>query len=205
MIGIIDYGSGNIKAFARIYGLLGLPFVVVTKTEDLNNVTRLVLPGVGAFDHVMSLLEKTGIRQALDDLVRQRHIPVLGICAGMQIMAHSSEEGRLRGLAWIDGVVKKCQPSELAFTTRLPHMGWNSIAPVKESDLFRDLDLEARFYFLHSYCFHCQPADRIAVTDYGGKFTSAVSSGNVFGVQFHPEKSHQWGIQLLKNFAHLSS
>jgi glutamine amidotransferase len=122
----------------------------------------------------------------------------------MQILAHSSEEGRMPGLGWIDGVVKKFDPSTLVHDTRLPHMGWNNVQPVVKTGLFQDIDSDCRFYFLHSYYFHCKKKeDILAVTDYGGQFTSAVSSGNIFGVQFHPEKSHQWGIQLLKNFAEI--
>lgn len=204
MIAIINYGLGNIRAFANIYKNLGIPFKIASKSGDLREATRIVLPGVGAFDYAMQLLEKSEMRGALDELVLQRNIPVLGICVGMQIMALSSEEGNLPGLGWINGKVKKIDASKLTQKTLLPHMGWNNVNPIGNNKLFQDLDSELRFYFLHSYYFQCHNnQDIIAVTDYSGEFASAVSAGNIYGVQFHPEKSHQNGIQLLKNFANL--
>ncbi|MFH1931899.1 MAG: imidazole glycerol phosphate synthase subunit HisH [Pseudomonadota bacterium] len=204
MIGIINYGLGNIKAFANIYSKLGFPFVIASKADQLKNITKIILPGVGAFDHAMSLLEKSGMRQALDELTLKRRLPVLGICVGMQIMAHSSEEGSLPGLGWINGEVKRFIPSSLRNPECVPHMGWNNLKPLKTNSLLQGLDLNARFYFLHSYYFRCHRSeDIIAVTDYDGEFACVVNSGNVFGVQFHPEKSHQWGIRLLENFGKL--
>ncbi|MFH2047079.1 MAG: imidazole glycerol phosphate synthase subunit HisH [Pseudomonadota bacterium] len=204
MIGIINYGLGNIKAFANIYNRLGIKFVIVAKAVDLKPVTKIILPGVGAFDSAMRLLDKSDMRQPLDDIALKRHLPVLGVCVGMQIMAHSSEEGKMPGLGWIDGEVKKFDSSKLTSATHLPHMGWNNIRPLIQNSLLKDLGADSRFYFLHSYYFHCRKnEDMLAVTDYGGLFASAVHSGNIFGVQFHPEKSHQWGIQLLKNFSEI--
>ncbi len=204
MIGIIDYGLGNIKAFANIYSREGIPFLIVSRSDDLKNVTKIILPGVGAFDHAIRLLEQSGMRQSLDEIALTRRLPVLGICVGMQIMAHTSEEGKLPGLGWIVGEVKKFDSSRLTSATHLPHMGWNNVGPVKKNGLLKDIDAVSRFYFLHSYYFNCQRSeDVLAVTDYGGPFASAVHSDNIFGVQFHPEKSHQWGIQLLINFAEL--
>jgi glutamine amidotransferase len=204
MIGIINYGLGNIKAFANIYTRSGIPFMIASRSDDLKKVTKIILPGVGAFDHAMGLLEKSGMRPVLDEIVLVRRLPVLGVCVGMQIMAHTSEEGELPGLGWIGGEVKKFDPARLTSATHLPHMGWNNIEPVLKNGLLKDIDAASRFYFLHSYYFHCQKSENVlAVTDYGGPFASAVHSGNIFGVQFHPEKSHQWGITLLKNFAEL--
>jgi len=204
MIGIINYGLGNIRAFANIYTKLAVPFIIVSDADDLRKITKVILPGVGAFDHAMSLIDKSGMRDTLDELVLERGLPVLGICVGMQILAHSSDEGTLAGLGWIDGVVKKFDASKLICDTRLPHMGWNNIRPISEEGLMKDIDAASRFYFLHSYYFRCNKTENIlAVTDYGGPFTSAVNSKNIYGVQFHPEKSHQWGIQLLKNFSDL--
>ena len=204
MIAIIDYGLGNVRAFANVYHKLNIPAIIVKQAEDLKNARKVILPGVGAFDHAMQMLGKSGMRQILKDIVLHRHMPVLGVCVGMQMLACSSEEGRLPGLGWIDGVVKRFNFSSLKRPLRVPHMGWNNIKALKKNDLFNELDHDGRFYFLHSYYFHCHKSeDVLAVTDYGGEFASAVHSGNIYGVQFHPEKSHQWGIQLLKNFADL--
>lgn len=204
MIAIIDYGLGNIQAFANVYKRLNIPCSVASKSDDLKNATNIILPGVGAFDYAMEQLEESGMRECLDEFVLQRKVPVLGICVGMQILANSSEEGSLAGLGWVDGVVKKFDDSAFTQKTHLPHMGWNDVLPQDNDNLFRNLESEARFYFLHSYYFVPHSQDHVlAVTDYNGTYASSIRSGNVFGVQFHPEKSHQWGIQLLKNFAEI--
>ena len=202
MIAIIDYGLGNVKAFADVYKKLNIPAIIASQAEDLQEVSKVILPGVGAFDQAMQRLEKSGMRQCLDGMVLDRKIAVLGICVGMQMLAASSEEGRLPGLGWMDGEVKKFARSASESSMRVPHMGWNTIKPLKGGGLLRGFDNEARFYFLHSYYFQSHRSeDVIAVTDYYGEFACAVNSGNVFGVQFHPEKSHHWGIRLLENFA----
>ncbi len=202
MIAIVDYGLGNIKAFANIYRRLNVPFLIARNGLELSGATKIILPGVGAFDHAMTRLEESGMRGALRDLVVGNGVPLLGVCVGMQILAQSSEEGVLPGLGWIEGVVKKFDSAKLPHATHLPHMGWNDVRPERRSGLFPDLHADYRFYFLHSYYFECARQQNVlAVTDYGGPFNSAVNSGNIFGVQFHPEKGHQWGIQLLQNFA----
>jgi imidazole glycerol-phosphate synthase subunit HisH len=204
MIAIIDYGLGNIRAFANIYKKLGVPFKVADTTRDLGDVSKIILPGVGAFDYAMGQLEASGMRAKLDELVLERQVPVVGICVGMQMLAASSDEGQLPGLGWLDARVKKFDEHSIQYATHLPHMGWNDIVPVKENKILKGLEKDAKFYFLHSYYFHCNQADdTIAVTDYGVKFSCAVNKENIYGVQFHPEKSHQYGIQLLKNFADL--
>lgn len=204
MIGIINYGLGNVQAFANIYKRLNIPAVVISLPDELGNVDRIILPGVGTFDWAMKRLNVSGMRDALEDAVLGRGIPVLGICVGMQIMAKRSEEGTLEGLGWIDAEVKKFDPAGFSQMTHLPHMGWNDVAPCNGDNLFRDLVSGARFYFLHSYYFlpHNEN-ETIAITDYNGPYTSAARSGNVIGVQFHPEKSHHWGIRLLKNFSEI--
>jgi glutamine amidotransferase len=202
MIAIIDYGLGNVKAFANVYKYLDIKITIATQANDLKKASKVILPGVGAFDYAMQRLEKSGMRQLLDEMVLHRHVPVLGICVGMQMLAGSSEEGNLPGLGWLDGEVKKFTPSSLSNSMRLPHMGWNNVKPLKTNGLLQGLDLDARFYFLHSYFFQSHKnGDIIAVTDYDGEFACAVNSGNIYGVQFHPEKSHQWGVRLLENFA----
>jgi len=204
MIAIVDYGLGNVKAFANVYKNLNIPAIIVKQAEDLKKVSKVILPGVGAFDHAMQRLEKSGMRPLLNEIVLNRHVPILGVCVGMQMLACSSEEGSLSGLGWIAGEVKRFKTSSSKPSIYVPHMGWNNVKSIKINGLLQGIDLDARFYFLHSYYFRSHRSeDTIAVTDYNGEFACIVNSGNIFGVQFHPEKSHQWGIRLLKNFARL--
>jgi glutamine amidotransferase len=204
MITIIDYGLGNVLAFANVYKRLGIPVGVAKSASDLHDATKLILPGVGAFDHAMGLLERSGMRETLDEMVLARSVPVLGVCVGMQILGASSEEGKVSGLGWIDGDVRKFDIAKLQHRTCLPHMGWNDVAPIGSSALFAGLENDARFYFLHSYYFHCARSENVlAHTVYGTTFSCAVRSNQIFGVQFHPEKSHHYGTRLLKNFAEL--
>lgn len=202
MISIIDYGLGNILAFFNIYNRLNIPVTVAKSSADLYSATKLILPGVGSFDHAMQQLEQSGMRPSVEQLVMRDSIPVLGICVGMQMLAKSSEEGQLPGLGWIDGTVKKFDLSAMPAGTNLPHMGWNDVKPVAAGGLFKGMEQDSRFYFLHSFYFECnQQSNILALSDYGGTFSCAVQQGNVYGVQFHPEKSHHFGSQLLKNFA----
>jgi glutamine amidotransferase len=205
MIAIVDYGLGNIKAFSNVYKKLDISHCIARVPADLEGASKIILPGVGAFDHAMTLLNQSGMRETLDACVLDRKVPVMGICVGMQILAHSSEEGVLPGLGWIDGVVKKLvlENRENQRLLPLPHMGWNQVLPKKEHPLFSGMK-DPAFYFLHSYYLSCRSDDDIlAEVEYGGRFTSVVQSGNVIGVQCHPEKSHHSGIQLLSNFARL--
>lgn len=202
MIAIINYGSGNLQAIGNIYSRLNIPFVTAAKPEELAEADRFVLPGVGAFDQAMNELDRSGLRRALDKCVMEERKPVLGICVGMQLLARNSEEGVAAGLGWIDGKVKKFDRAEVQQATRLPHMGWNTAEPVRADPLFEGVDLQSGFYFLHSYYFSCaEETDVLAVTNYGGRFSSAVRRGNIYGVQFHPEKSHKAGVTVLSNFA----
>jgi glutamine amidotransferase len=152
----------------------------------------------------MELLDQSGMRPALEELVLARKVPALGICVGMQILASSSEEGRLPGLGWIPGRVRSFRSEQRSSALPTPHMGWNDVQPCAGSTLFKGLEDDARFYFLHSYYFECSDLKNVAATaDFGFQFDCAVQNENVFGVQFHPEKSHHWGAALLKNFAEL--
>jgi imidazole glycerol-phosphate synthase subunit HisH len=204
MISIVDYGLGNVLAFANVYRSLNIPVAMAKTAAQLQSASRIILPGVGAFDHAIELLDRSGMREMLDVKVRKEGVPVLGVCVGMQMIAASSDEGRLPGLNWIEGRVRKFNPAALSHSTRLPHMGWNDVQPARSNPLFAQLDRDAQFYFLHSYYFECaRSEDVLATADYGGEFSCAVNARNVYGVQFHPEKSHHFGTQLLKNFAEL--
>lgn len=204
MITIINYGSGNIRAIANIYEQLRIPFIIADVPEQVKGAEKIILPGVGAFDETISMLDSTGFREVLNIEVLENKIPVLGICVGMQILAWRSDEGQLPGLGWIAGEVRKIDKSELQYKPKLPHLGWNSVSLQKDCALFKGINQEDGFYFLHSYYFECNDKqNEMATTFYGHTFASAVNCGNVFGVQFHPEKSHNNGIQLLKNFADL--
>ena len=202
MIRIIDYGLGNLQAFLNAYKQLGIPADRARTTEDLRDATKLILPGVGAFDHAMALLSASGMRSTLDEMVLEKQVPILGVCVGMQILAESSEEGTSTGLNWLPGKVLGFKSLNLD-GMMLPHMGWNDVEPKVSNGLFANLP-DARFYFLHSFYFQCSRAEDVAaVSNYGVEFSCAVRSGNVYGVQFHPEKSHHFGSQLLKNFGEL--
>lgn len=204
MITLIDYGVGNINAFVNVYKRVDVPVKIAKTSQDLEDAEKLILPGVGHFDHAMDQLNKSGMREKLDELVLIKKVPVIGICVGMQMMANNSEEGNEEGLKWIDATVKKFDESKIDFVTKLPHMGWNDVIPVKDLELFKGLENDSIFYFLHSYFFQCNnPQDIMAISDYGGEFASAAHHENIYGIQFHPEKSHHYGEILLHNFAKL--
>ena len=202
MISIINYGLGNISAFANIYRSLGIQHCIASTPDDLLTASHLILPGVGSFDWAMQKLDASGMRPMLDDLVLSKRIPVLGICVGMQMMANSSEEGNSSGLGWISGHVRRFDSSLFSSRTALPHMGWNNIL-INPNPLFNTV-LDKSFYFLHSY--HFDPSSRdyiIAEAEYGLRFSAAINNQNIYGVQFHPEKSHISGVKILENFASL--
>jgi glutamine amidotransferase len=204
VIAIIDYGSGNVSAIANIYKQLRIPHLVTADHQEIAKADRLILPGVGAFDKVITDLEERGLRAVLDDQVLGQKKKVMGICIGMQILASSSEEGELPGLDWIPGRIQRIDETAIRSKPTLPHMGWNSIVPQKDTALFRDLDLDRGFYFLHSYVFNSDSRDDVLATvSYGAELTCAVGRDNVFGMQFHPEKSHDNGMKIFRNFAEI--
>ncbi|WP_047417873.1 imidazole glycerol phosphate synthase subunit HisH [Cellulophaga sp. Hel_I_12] len=204
MMTIVNYGSGNIQAILNIYKQLNIDCFVANAPDQLAEATKLILPGVGAFDETMQQLVNSGFKKELDRLVLQEKIPVIGICVGMQILANKSEEGELPGLGYIDGEVKKFDSTKFTQKPYLPHLGWNTINPTNAHKIFENIDFQTGFYFLHSYYFSCKNSDDIlSRTNYGEDFSSAIYNENVFGMQFHPEKSHSNGIQLFKNFANL--
>lgn len=204
MIAIIDYGSGNVGAIANIYKQLKIAHKVTGDLAELEAAERYVLPGVGAFDTTMDYFRRSGMTELLHEQVMGKGKKVLGICVGMQILADSSEEGGLPGLGWIPGRVRKIDASLLPQSPRLPHMGWNSVTPRAGARLFAGVDMERGFYFLHSYYFGASRGEDVAATvNYGSEIPCAVARGNVYGMQFHPEKSHANGVAVFRNFAEL--
>lgn len=204
MISVVDYGLGNVEAFLTMYKRLGFDVKRAKTKADLIASSKIILPGVGAFDQAIKLLNKSGMRDTLETLVLSDKVPILGVCVGMQMMASASDEGILSGLDWIPGRVRLLTPSLKAIDLPMPHMGWNNVMPKYDCPLFMNLEQEARFYFLHSYYFECTDKSNItANVSYSFDFACSVSLGNIHGVQFHPEKSHHFGTQLLKNFAEI--
>ncbi len=204
MIAIIDYGSGNVGAIANIYKQLKVPHLITGDLSELAQAERYILPGVGAFDTTMKHLKDSGMVELLNEQVLGSGKKVLGICVGMQILAESSEEGEESGLGWIKGRVRKIDPSKLPAAPRLPHMGWNTVITTPGARLFDGVDAAHGFYFLHSFYFDpARTEDVTATVDYGGQITCGVAHGNVFGMQFHPEKSHANGVAIFRNFAEL--
>ncbi len=205
MICIVDYGVGNIQAFLNMFKRLGIPAERARMPAEMGDATRFVLPGVGAFDHAMQLLNDSGLRPALEQMVLARHVPVLGVCVGMQMLAAGSDEGSLPGLDWVPGRVRAFAGAAQSAALPMPHMGWNDLRVQPHAALFsQGFDDAPQFYFLHSYFFDAQDKSHVAATaHYGLDFDAVVSHGHIHGVQCHPEKSHHWGARLLKNFAEL--
>lgn len=204
MIGIVNYGSGNVYAISNIYNRLNIPHIITADFDQLKQASHLILPGVGAFDETMQILNTTGLKSFLDELVLEKKKPIMGICVGMQLLAEGSEEGDLQGFGWIKGYVKKFNPELMKQKPYLPHLGWNTVKIEKETTIFREVDSAKGFYFLHSYYFECARQDDVlATTNYGITYASAVNNQNVYGMQFHPEKSHQNGIEIFRNFSQL--
>ncbi len=204
MIHIVDYGLGNIGAFLTLYKRQEIPAIAVSTAEELAKADHILLPGVGSFDHAMQLLNASGMRETLDHLVKDKKVPVLGICVGMQIIGESSDEGQDAGLGWIPGRIRDLGSRGPAHQgLPLPHMGWNDINPTRSIPLLEGIT-DPRYYFLHSFWFdNSDTADCVATAQYGSDFACIVNRDNVWGVQFHPEKSHGFGMALLKNFAEL--
>lgn len=205
MIRLVDYGVGNIQAFMTLFKRIGISAERATTVDALNDSTHLILPGVGHFDHAMEKLNNSGLRPMLEDLVLNRKIPLIGVCVGMQMLADGSEEGKHPGLGWVPGRVRAFSSAPLTEKLPMPHMGWNTLQPAAGSALFATgFDDEPQFYFLHSYYFDAlHEEDVSARAHYGLDFDAVVSRGNIHGIQCHPEKSHHWGAQLLKNFAEI--
>lgn len=203
MITIVDNQMGNIGSIANMIAKVGGQARITSDPAEIRTAEKLVLPGVGHFDRGMANLRELGLATALEDAIMSGETPILGVCLGMQLMCFGSEEGIEPGLGWINARVRRFAPRDV--TLRIPHMGWNTVRPVRESPLFSmDPEEPDRFYFVHNYFVQCDdPEDVLAWTDYGNEFCSAFSKGNLWGVQFHPEKSHAFGMNLFRGFLDL--
>ena len=202
---IIDYGMGNLGSIANMVRKVGHTAETASSAEAIRQAERIILPGVGAFDRAMERINDLGLRVALDEAAQTRRIPILGICLGMQLLARRSEEGEADGLGWLDAEVTRfVMPAGLE-RLKIPHMGWNETKQAKDSPLLAGLPQDSRFYFVHSYYMRCAREEDVLLTArYGLSFTAAVQHDNIFGVQFHPEKSHRYGMRLLQNFLELT-
>jgi glutamine amidotransferase len=203
MIIVIDYGVGNPGSVLNMLKKVGATAKLSSDPGEIRDSDRLILPGVGAFDEGLHALRERNLEDVLNEQVLEIGKPILGICLGMQMLTRGSEEGRERGLGWIDAETRRFRFDGRSAGLRVPHMGWNWVKPRAIDSLFGGFSNPPRFYFVHSYHVVCEhPDDVLATCEYGGEFVCAVRSGNVFGTQFHPEKSHRFGMRLLENFLH---
>ena len=201
MITIIDYGIGNLNSIKNMLKHIGTDALISNKIVDIENAEKLVLPGVGSFDYGMEQLKQSGLIETLNKIVLQKRTPILGICLGVQLMTESSEEGKSKGLGWINGKTIPFDKSKLTPNHKIPHMGWTDVYGFEKSKLFTDMYDEPRFYFVHSYHLHIKnPAKVLVKAKYGYEFAAGIEYDNIVGVQFHPEKSHKFGMKLLDNF-----
>ena len=200
MIVIVDYGVGNLGALVNMFDFLGFESMASRNPREIGHADKLILPGVGAFDRAMLNLRKYDLITPLEEAVLGRRVPVLGVCLGMQLLGKSSEEGAEAGLGWVDARSVRIDAPP-GSRLKVPHIGWSEVRPRNKSLLFADNTSNSRFYFVHSYHLQCERAEVVAaVVEYGAELCAAISSGNIYGVQFHPEKSHRHGMALLKSF-----
>jgi glutamine amidotransferase len=200
-VAIIDYGVGNLGSIKNMLNKLGAEAVIAADSATIEAASKIILPGVGAFDFGMQRLIDSELKNALDRAALQRKVPVAGICLGMQLMTGGSEEGALPGLGWIDAHTVRFRPA-VDEILKVPHMGWNSVVTEKSNPVLRYLDNDPRFYFVHSFYVKCREREDILLSaQYGSnKFDAAFAKDNIVGFQFHPEKSHRFGMALLKGF-----
>lgn len=201
---IVDYGLGNLASIKNMLKAIGAPSTITSDLSEISKADKLILAGVGAFDQAMQNLKELNLLHVLNDLVLAKKIPVLGICLGMQLFTEESKEGAEKGLGWIKGKTVKFKFDTNESNLKIPHMGWNTITIKRDNILFAGLDNDARFYFVHSYYVSCENESEILTTTFHGfDFTSALQKENIYGVQFHPEKSHKFGKYLLEKFTEL--
>lgn len=205
MIVIVDYGMGNLRSVQSKIEMLKYSAVISSNPDEIFKASKLILPGVGFFGEAMKNIKLKGLIDVLNQKVQNDKVPILGICLGMQLLTMHSEEGDSEGLKWIDGKVKRFRFNDTNKDLRIPHVGWNKILKKQESILFRDIPENERFYFTHSYCVECDViSETAALTEYGYQFVSVVQKNNVYGTQFHPEKSHKTGLKMIDNFLRYS-
>src|ERR1700730_8539873 len=203
MITIIDYGIGNLSSIRNMLRKAGFNSIISGRAEDVANASKILLPGMGAFDNCMEKLDQSGLRPLIERRVLKEKVAVLGICVGLQMFMQSSEEGLLQGLGWIKGNTIRFKLDKMQGERKIPNMGWLDVQFKRASPLLKDLD-GSRFYFAHSYHVELNESkDELISANYGYDYTVAIEHENIMGVQFHPEKSHRFGMQLLKNFATL--
>lgn len=204
MIAIVDYGIGNLGSLANMLRKIGANPVVSSDPLLISKAKKLLLPGVGSFDKGIKNLADKDLVPLLNELVLEKKIPILGICLGMQLFSKNSEEGKLSGLGWLDAETTMFKFENRSPKLKVPHMGWNNINIRQKHPLLTNLEADNRFYFVHSYHVVCSNPDNIlASTSYGIDFASMILKDNIMGAQFHPEKSHKFGMRLLKNFVEL--
>lgn len=205
MITIIDYKAGNILSIQNMLKKIGVESCIADQVEQLGRAEKLILPGVGHYDYGMEMLTKSGLVETIKKRVLIDGVPILGICLGAQLMGGISEEGKMKGLELIDMEIVKFKKDLMTDNLKIPHMGWDSVEiNQKDSRLFFQMYYEPRFYFVHAYHFMMSNmSDALTTSNYGYPFTSAFERDNIFGVQFHPEKSHKYGMKLLENFANI--
>jgi imidazole glycerol-phosphate synthase subunit HisH len=203
MVAIIDYGVGNLTSILNMHRRLGIDAAITGDAAEIGQADKLLIPGVGHFDKCMQNFNGSGLRALVEKRAHEDKIPVLGICVGAQMMTRGSEEGAEKGLAWFDADTVKFK-LDAASGLKVPHMGWTDLQFTKPSHLWTDMPEEPRFYFAHSYHFHFDAAEEVTgMADYGYRFVCAFRKENIYGVQFHPEKSHKYGMKLIANFASL--